>query len=50
MNFAQKVKTVPSDTSFKNVFPGLGYEIGGAVYETHQGLLDNQLYNKQYYN
>jgi hypothetical protein len=35
VHFAPVIKTVPSSIAFKTIFPALGYEIGGQVYETH---------------
>ena len=43
------IRTVPSNTAFREVFPLIGYDIGGKVYETHQGLVDANLFDQQVY-
>ena len=50
VRFTPNIKSVPSSTAFKANFPALGYEIGGAVYETHNGLLNEELHNRTFYN
>lgn len=50
VTFSPNVKTVPSTTLIEEIFPSLGYEIGGAVYETHNGLLSEQIHNSSFYN
>lgn len=50
VRFSPVIKTVPSGTAFTATFPALGYEIGGSVFETHDGLLNEQIHSKRFYN
>ena len=50
VTFSPNVRTVPSTTLIQEIFPSLGYEISGAVYETHNGLLSEQIHNSSFYN
>ena len=39
VKFGLSTRTVTEKTAFKQSFPGTGYDIGGAIYETRRGIL-----------
>jgi len=49
VHIGRTVKTIPSNTAFSEVFPILGYDIGGKVYETNEGLVDQTLFDTYVY-
>lgn len=41
VEFGVSTRIVPEMTAFKQTFPALGYDIGGAVYETNKVILND---------
>lgn len=49
VHVGRKVKTVPSNVAFSHNFSLLGYDIGGRIFETTEGLVDSSLFNSSFY-